>query len=123
MKRGHILLGAMTPLLMSCGLNLYSVPGSVSSPLYNEEAHDFLRTSGPGLVNGLGGGVATKPELADGQIVMLSVSGGGMRSSAFTLGVLTELDQVDSHGSDGAITTQDAVGDKDKRWSPASPIS
>jgi hypothetical protein len=109
MKRGHILLGAMTPLLMSCGLNLYSVPGSVSSPIYNEATHDFLRTSGPGLAHSLGAGLQVKDELADGQIAMLSVSGGGMRASAFALGVLAELDREEDAGPGRAITPLERI--------------
>ena len=109
MKRGQILLGAMSPLLMSCGLNLYSVPGSVSSPLYNEETHNFLRTGGPGLAHSLGGGLTVKDELADGQIAMLAVSGGGMRASASTLGVLAEFDQAEGAGSSDGITPLERI--------------
>jgi predicted acylesterase/phospholipase RssA len=43
-------------------------------------------------VGGPGSGLVVKDPYADGNMVVLTVSGGGMRASAFTLGVLAELD-------------------------------
>jgi hypothetical protein len=50
-----------------------------------------------------------KDELADGQIAMLAVSGGGMRASAFALGVMAELDQADGSRLNDATTPLERI--------------
>ncbi len=81
-------------LLAGCGINLYSLPVPTSSTVHNKAAFDFLRRGGPAVVGGPDSSLVAKDPYADGNMVMLTVSGGGMRASAFTLGVLAELDAL-----------------------------
>lgn len=82
-------------MLTSCGLNLYSLPFSTSTPLHNGPALKFLKGGGPEEVGGPEAALSVKDPYADGRLLVLTASGGGMRASAFTLGVLAELDEED----------------------------
>lgn len=85
---------ASTMLLAACSPNLYSLPFFTSTTIHNEPALRFLKEGGPAHVGGAGQGLLVKDPFADGRVVSLSASGGGMRASSFTLGVLAELDEV-----------------------------
>lgn len=103
--------------LSGCSFNRHSLPIPQYAPLQNQAAVDFIRR---GPRNGqaeseLGSGdLLVAPELArrplfdDGRLVFLTVSGGGMRASAFTLGVMTELEKVRS-ADDNALGMVDAI--------------
>lgn len=88
-------------MLAGCGLNLYSLPIHTSVPLHNRPALDFLKQGGPAAVGGPGPALVVKDPHADGRLLLLTASGGGMRASAFTLGVLAELDAVREAGDGG----------------------
>ena len=84
-------------LLAGCGVNpfnLSSLPGAPKVEVRNEATHAFLKTSGPGQVDSLGLNMDLRDAAADGEVVGLAVSGGGMRASAFTLGVLEGLEEL-----------------------------
>ncbi|HEX8262819.1 MAG TPA: patatin-like phospholipase family protein [Allosphingosinicella sp.] len=85
-------------MLGGCGPNLYSVPFYTSTALHNGPALKFLKEGGPADVGGPDPTILVKDPYADGNMVALSASGGGMRASAFTLGVLAELDEVTGDG-------------------------
>lgn len=80
--------------LPSCSPNLYSLPFYSSATLHNDPALEFLKKGGPEEVGGPSPTLLAKDPFADNNMVMLTVSGGGMRASAFTLGVLAELDAL-----------------------------
>lgn len=81
-------------LLSSCGINLYSLPFSTSTALHNGPALKFLKDGGPEEVGGPEAALTVKDPYADGRLLVLTASGGGMRASAFALGVLAELDEL-----------------------------
>lgn len=79
---------------MSPHPNLYSLPVFTSVPLHNGPALRFLKEGGPAGIGDGGPRLVARDPYADGAVVALSVSGGGMRAGAFTLGVLAELDAI-----------------------------
>ena len=90
--RSFALAGAM--LLAGCSPNLYSLPFFTTTTIHNEPALRFLKDGGPATVGGAGPGLSVKDPFADGRVVALTASGGGMRATAFTLGILAELDET-----------------------------
>jgi hypothetical protein len=82
-----VLGGCSTP-------NLYSLPFFTSTTIHNEAALRFLKQGGPATVGGAGPGLAVKDPFADSRVVALTASGGGMRATSFTLGILAELDEI-----------------------------
>jgi predicted acylesterase/phospholipase RssA len=53
--------------------------------------------------------LTVKEPYADGRLVVLTTSGGGMRASAFTLGVLAELDELEDVGRGTAFDEIDLI--------------
>ncbi|HEX8480369.1 MAG TPA: patatin-like phospholipase family protein [Allosphingosinicella sp.] len=88
----------MGSLAGCAGLGMKSVPWPTSTEVHDVQAVDFLR-SAPAVDAGLGGNLFMKEMFDDGRLVGLSVSGGGARAAAFTLGVLTELQAIGQGGS------------------------
>lgn len=86
-----LLLGALTS---GCSyLNLRAVPFGTYAPLHNQAAKTFVQT--PVTIGALpADGLPVKPLDDDHRLVGLAVSGGGMRATAFTLGVLAELGKI-----------------------------
>lgn len=74
-------------------LGLKSLPWPTSSLVHDAEAVRFLRET-PALDGRLGAGLQTRDMHADGRLVGLSFSGGGARAAAFTLGVLTGIENL-----------------------------
>ncbi|HEV2567966.1 patatin-like phospholipase family protein [Sphingomonas sp.] len=99
----QIRLAAALMLIMAGGcaqLGLKSVPWPTSTVVHDREALRFLR-GGPAIEAELGDGISGKDVGADGRLIGLSASGGGARATAFTLGVLAELQTVrTSDGTD-----------------------
>lgn len=71
-------------------LGIKSTPWPSSVKIYNKEEIDFLRRT-PELDGTLGANLFAKDMASDSRLLGLSVSGGGARATAFTLGVLAEL--------------------------------
>jgi hypothetical protein len=65
----------------------------MSKTVQNAAAIDFLRGA-PSVGSILGRDLATRDMATDGKLVGLSVSGGGSRATAYTLGVLAELQEL-----------------------------
>lgn len=98
MKRVFALWSSLA--VAGCAPNLYSLPIYTSTTLHNGPALEFLKKGGPAEVGGPEPALVVKNPYADGNIVVLTVSGGGMRASAFTLGVLAELDALEKEGDE-----------------------
>ncbi|MCP1470056.1 hypothetical protein J3E64_001743 [Sphingobium sp. OAS761] len=93
MKHVSILFACLL-LLQGCAeLGIKSLPWPTYSPIYDSTAADFLRTVQK-VDDELGKGLAAKPMLDDSRLIGLSVSGGGARATAFTLGILAELQTI-----------------------------
>nr|WP_298929320.1 patatin-like phospholipase family protein [uncultured Erythrobacter sp.] len=96
------------PFLSGCSvnpLNLSSLPISSSIEIRNEQTHSWLATAGPMPVASMGLKGRVRDAFADGEVVGMTVSGGGMRASAFTLGILEELEEIQTpnRGEDSKI--------------------
>lgn len=96
-----ILALSCVTLLAGCGLNLYSLPFGTSAQVHNGPAMKFLKKGGPRGIGAPGDTLTVKAPYADGRLLFLTASGGGMRASAFTLGVLAELDAIEDKGQPG----------------------
>lgn len=81
-------------MLAGCGPNLYSLPFLTSRDVNNGPALAFLTKGGPPTLGGPDSSLTVKDPYADGRVLVLTVSGGGMRASAFTLGILAGLDEM-----------------------------
>lgn len=107
---GKIGIAALSLLaLTGCAqLGLKSVPWATNVEIHDVEAVDFLRGA-PAVVGDLGEGLKTRDMHADGRLVGLAVSGGGARAAAFTLGVLTELQQIELTDGSNALDRIDFI--------------
>ena len=96
---GMLSLSALALLAGGCAqLGIKSLPWPTSTAIYNSEAMDFLREAPS--ADRLGDGLKVRDMAADDRLVGLSISGGGARAAAFTLGVLAELQML--HTADGS---------------------
>lgn len=100
-------------LLAACltgcaALGLKSVPWPTNVAIHDVEAVDFLRGAPP-VTGDLGEGLKTKDMHADSRLVGLAVSGGGARAAGFTLGVLTELQQLEFTDGSNALDRIDFI--------------
>lgn len=74
-------------------LNMRAVPFGTTAPIHDQAAKAFLRKSLPvDIVPS--SELAVKPLDDDHRLVGVAISGGGMRASAFTLGILAELGRI-----------------------------
>lgn len=96
------LFGCALALAGCAGPNLRSLPFPTSTALHNRPALEFLHEGGPTAVGGPGPGLVARDPYADGRLVVVTVSGGGMRASAFTLGVMAELDVIGRGRNEGS---------------------
>lgn len=97
MRLASMLALALMPVVSACGvnpLNLSSLPVSSSVAVRSEATHNWLRTAGSEPVASLGLKVPVRDALVDGEVVGLTVSGCGIRASAFTLRILEELEEL-----------------------------
>lgn len=111
MKIGKILAGmAAIILLSSCGTNFKGVPFGSSRYVHSKEAAQFLQEPPDRRIDRdlSQYSLPSRDMAADGQLIGLSISGGGMRASAFALGVLAELDEIDA-GNRTVLETVDFV--------------
>lgn len=117
--RNASLIGAalLSTALGACSFNPHSLPIPQYVPLQNVKAVEFIRSpalNGPAESELGRGDLAIDPQLArrplfdDGRLVFLTVSGGGMRASAFALGAMTELEQI-AGPDDNALGMVDAI--------------
>ncbi len=90
MKRLGII--ASTVLLAGCGTNWKSIPFSSSREIMTADTR--LLVTGHGAENLDFYTLPTRDPTADGRIVTVAVSGGGMRAAAYTLGAMAELDDI-----------------------------
>jgi hypothetical protein len=104
-----ILLSASALLTTSCGLlGLKSAPWPTSVEIHNREAIEFYRAA-PRSDQELGSNLTTRDFPEDGRLVGMAVSGGGARAAAFTLGVLAELQTINSPGRASALDQIDFI--------------
>lgn len=97
----------VSTLLTGCSsLGIKSVPWFTSTTVHNSAAVDFLRGAPPVDAN-LGEGLKLKPMASDGRLVGMSISGGGARAAAFTLGVLAELQTLETSDGSNALERLD----------------
>lgn len=89
-------------------LGIKSVPWATSTGIHDREAVEFLRGA-PAVDERLGAGLTAKDMLEDGRLVGMSVSGGGARAAAFTLGVLTELQALKTADGSNALDRLDFI--------------
>lgn len=109
LHKSAALLAAASLLLNGCVyMGFKSLPWATSTKLYNTAAVDFLRHA-PAVSEQLGEGLVAKDIDADGVIVGLSVSGGGARATAFTLGVLAGLREIEFGGDTNALEAVDFI--------------
>ena len=106
-KKWIVLLAGL--LSSGCAqLGIKSVPWFTSTEVHDKEALAFLRNA-PAIDADLGKGVGTRDMFADGRLVGLSVSGGGARAAAFTLGVLTGLQELSPAGGPNVLDQVDFI--------------
>lgn len=110
MGKAKFLIGLfLLPSLANCAaLGLKSVPWPTNVDIHDVDAVDFLRGA-PAVDGELGQGLKTRNMLADGRLVGLAVSGGGARAAGFTLGVLTELQQLQFTDGSNALDRIDFI--------------
>ncbi len=84
----------MAVLSAGCAqLGIKSIPWWQSTDVHDVQTMDFLRRT-PSVDAILGEGLSLKDMDDDERLVGLSVSGGGARAAAFTLGVLTGIEEL-----------------------------
>lgn len=112
-------------LISGCSPNLYSLPIYTTTDIHNEPAMRFLKKRGPPSLGGAGPGLAVKDPFADGRVLAITASGGGMRAAAFTLGVMAELDEISQSGQSGsALEEIDLVSSvSGGSWAAASMLA
>lgn len=113
----------LAPCLAGCAeLGMKSVPWPTNVEVHDAEAMNFLR--GPARIDAdLGAGLEAKEMFADGRLVGLSVSGGGARAAAFTLGVLTELQAIKAGGSTALDSLDFISSNSGGSWGVAAYLS
>lgn len=112
-------------LIAGCSPNLYSLPIYTTTDIHNEPAMRFLKKGGPPALGGAGPGLAVKEPFADGRVLAITASGGGMRAAAFTLGVMAELDDMSQAGQSGsALEEVDLISSvSGGSWAAASMLA
>jgi len=92
-------------LLASCTsiIRFQSLPWPTNVDVHDKETIDFLKKFPP-IDEKMGHGLAYKDMAKDQRLVGLAISGGGARAAAFTLGVMSELQNVrTTDGSSNAL--------------------
>lgn len=97
---------SLLPACAQLGIKSLIVP--TYSPVHDRAALKLLREA-PTVGETFGTGLTAKDMYADGRLVGLSVSGGGARATAFTLGVLTELQIVKTSDRSNALDRIDFI--------------
>lgn len=102
-KFGMLSASALALFAGGCAqLGVKSLPWPTSTAIYNSEAMNFLRDA-PSAGDTLGEGLKVRDMAADDRLVGLSISGGGARAAAFTLGVLAELQALPTADGKNAL--------------------
>ena len=116
-KTTVIFTAASALLLAACGrVHTKSLPWPTTTTVFNAPALDFLRQAPPVDVE-LGRGIQAKDIGADQMLAGLSVSGGGARATAFTLGALAELQTITLSAQTNALDRIDFVSSNSGgRW-------
>lgn len=104
-------------------LGIKSVPLSMSTTVQNSAAIDFLRDA-PSVSAKLSSDLSTRDMAADGKIVGLSASGGGARATAYTLGVLAELQELTTSNGSNVLDQIDFISSNSGgSWAVAAYLS
>ncbi len=100
-SKSVIILGLSSILLQGCAiLGFKSTPWPSSTNIYDKEALNFLQQD-PAVDSNLGKGLKTRSFDSDDRLIGFSTSGGGSRATAFTLGVMAELQQIELDAATG----------------------